>query len=248
MLKPYLIALIDMVDWAYWTNPDNITAYSTLALFVVTFFLVVVTALYVREVRNQAKDLKNQAGNLKRQADAMEAQSSLIRSQAEAMTRQAETMQDQSSLMLENMEYDRLIKRYDRVNKEMAQLIAQLYSRRKEANLFQLEKLTEKFKAAGANKYNEQHFYYVDFWESIEQKMYLNRSPEFGLMYHNYIINIVDYFVANDKGDDKKKKDLEDLFHKTRKPEFIREIEKRYLELLKELSEIEKELKILGNS
>jgi hypothetical protein len=152
-------------------------------------------------------------------------------------------MEKQSSLMLENMEYDRLSKKYDRVNKEMSQLIGPLYSKRKEANLFQLKKLIEKFEPAGANKYSEPHFYYVEFWESIEQNMYLNRSADFRLAYHNYLINITDYFQANDSGaDNTRKKDRENLFYKIRRPDLIKEIEKRYSELSNELNELEREL------
>lgn len=184
----------------------------------------------------------------------MEGQSNLIREQATTMLEQAATMkkqadamEKQSNLMFDNIKYDHLTKNYDRVNKEMTQLIAPLYSRRKESDLFQRRKLTEKFEGAGANKYKEDHIYYVNFWESIEQNMYLNRSPEFGLIYHNYMINIIDYYEANDKGDDKRKKDIENEFNRIRRPEFIKEIEKRYLELSKVLSEIEKELNDTGN-
>jgi hypothetical protein len=125
----------------------------------------------------------------------------------------------------------------------MEELVAPLYSKRKEANLFQLKGLTDKFEAAVYGKHSEPHFYYLDFWESIEQNMYLNRSADFRLAYHNYLINITDYFQANASGaDNKRKKDLEDLFYRTRKPDFIKEIEKRYLELSNELNDLESEI------
>jgi hypothetical protein len=274
-------------DWAYWTDPDTITAYSTFLLTLVTGALVLATWKYVKEVRGQAGDMKKQADAMKeqaeamksqartmdgqsgfiheqanamtRQADTLEGQSNLVREQAtamqsqantmleqaDAMKKQAEILEKQSNIMLENIEYDRLIKKYERVNREMTQLIARLYSRRSDASLFQLQKHNEKFKAAGYNQFNEQHFYFVDFWESIEQNMYLNRSSDFQFDYHNYMVTIDGYFDANDRGEsnDTKKK-IEDIFYKSNKPNFIRAIEKRYTELSDELKEIESELKI----
>lgn len=76
-----------MIDWAYWTNPNTITAYSTLLLMIVTGALVAVTWKYVSEVRGQAKDMRDQANAMKRQADAMDTQSNFIKRQSDAMTR-----------------------------------------------------------------------------------------------------------------------------------------------------------------
>ena len=237
---------------------------SSLIVAIGTAALAIYAALTFRGLKGQMILLMDQAASMKRQADAMDKQSKFIKDQSDAMRsqaktvdaqfdlireesatmkRQAQAMEGQSSLMLENMEYDRLVKKYERVQKELAQLIAPLYSRRKEANLFRLVNLTEKFKAAGYNKHSEPHFYYVDFWESIEQNLYLSRSFEFQFVYSNYIANIRDYFQANDSGaDNERKKDLEALFHKTRKPEFIRGIEKRHSELSNELKDLESEL------
>lgn len=228
---------------SYWISPDTITAYSTVCLAIITGALVLVTWKYVREVKGQAIFLTEQVNSIKRQAETMDSQFQVIREESATMKRQADAMEGQSSLMFKNMEYDRLVKKYERVNKELEQLIAPLYSRRKETNLFQLQNFTDKFKASGYNKYSESHFYYVDFWESIERNMYLNRSPDFELSFRNYFMCIVDYFQVNDSSaNNERKKELEDLFYKSKRPDFIGKIENRYSEISNELKDIENEL------
>jgi hypothetical protein len=236
---------------------------SSLIVAIGTAALAIYAAFTFKGLKDQMKLLLEQATSMKRQADAMEKQSifikeesdamvkqtrtmdaqfDIIREESDTMKRQADAMDGQSRLMLENMEYDRLVKKYERVNKEMTKLIAPLYARRNETNLFWLQNLTEKFSGTGYD-HDREHFYYVDFWESIEQNMYLNRSADFQLAFHNYLINIIDYIQAMDNDvDKKKKKDLKDLFFETRKPDLIREIEKRYFELSKELNDLESEL------
>ena len=263
--------------WAYWTSADTITAYSTLLLVIVTGILALVTWMYVREVKSQAgvinqqaNSMKDQADAMKRQADAMDEQSKFIRDQSGAMTsqaktmeaqfdiireesatmkRQADAMEGQSSLMVENMEYDRLVKKYERVNREMSLLIGPLYSRRSDINIFSL-----KYKRSGRiflsptsrvpdPSPNALIYDFVSFWDSIEQNMHLNGSYDFGFAFHNYSTNIIDYIQAKEnRADEKRIKDLEELFLKTRKPDFIREIEKRYAELSTELKDMESEL------
>jgi 5-carboxymethyl-2-hydroxymuconate isomerase len=62
-------------------------------------------------------------------------------------------------------------------------------------------------------------------------------------LFNNYSANVRDFFQSAEGGvDEKRKQDLEDLFNRTRKPEFISEIEKRHLELSNELKDIESEL------
>jgi hypothetical protein len=263
--------------WAYWTSLDTITAYSTLFLVIVTGILALVTWMYVREVKSQAATINQQAGSIKdladamkRQADTMAEQSKFIRDQSDAMTRQAETMESQfdiireesatmkrqadtmdgqSSLMHENMEYDRLAKKYDRVNQEIAKLIGPLYARRNDKNIFSLEYkrsgrifVSPTFKVPDPSP-DAKIYDFVSFWDSIDQNMYLNRSYEFECTFRNYSLNVVDYYQALESGaDEKRKKELDDLFNQTRKPDFIREIEKRYLELSNDLKDIESEL------
>ena len=176
-------------------------------------------------------------------------QMDLLNKQAVSMKRQADAMEGQSSLMFENMEYDRLAKKYDRVNKEISFLIGPLYARRRDANIFSL-----KYKRSGRislsptsrvpNPDPDALIYdFVSFWDSIEQNMYLNRSSEFQFVFRNYFLNLTDYFQAVESGADaERKKNLEDLFNGTRKPEFIKEIEKRYSELSNELNDLGSEL------
>lgn len=240
---------------SYWTSPDTITAYSTLFLVIVTGILALVTWMYVREVKSQAGIINQQAGSMKDQSDAMtrqaktmENQFDIIREESATMKRQADAMEGQSSLMLENMEYDRLVKKYERVNREMSLLIGPLYSRRNDPNIFSLKKRSGRISLAPTSRVpnpspNALIYDFVSFWDLIEQNMYLNRSYEFQFIFHNYSVNITDYFQAvESNADAERKKDLEDLFQKTRKPEFIKEIEKRYSELSNELMDSESEI------
>lgn len=228
-------------------------------------------------VKDQMDLIHKQSVDMKRQADAMEIQSTLIRSQSDAMVRQADaldrqssfvqdqsiamqsqamimksqsdSMEKQSNLMLENMEYDRLIKKYERVNREMVRLVGPLFERRNDQNIFSLKyKRSVRIEASPTARVpnpspNPFIYDFVSFWDSVEQNIYLNRSHNFEFSFNNYSMNAKDYAKVQESGaDEKRKKDLEDLFIRKIKPEFISEIEKRYLELSKELKDIESEI------
>jgi len=197
----------------------------------------------------QANIMDGQTNFVSDQATALQSQATTMLEQAAAMKNQADAMESQSSLMLDNMEYDRLVKKYERVNREMTQLVAPLFARRKDANIFSLKyKRSGRIFVSPTSRVPDPSpdaliYDFVSFWDSIEQNMYLNRSHEFQFFWHNYSINLIDYFEALESGADaERKKDLEELFHRTRKPDFIKEIEKRYLELSNELQSIESEL------
>lgn len=103
-------------------DPTEIIAYSAALAAIITAIATSVLAYYNRET------LKS-----------IESQVDLIREQASAMKDQVGAMEKQSSLMLENMEYDRVIKKYERVNMEMAQLVGPLFARRRDPNIFSLK-------------------------------------------------------------------------------------------------------------
>jgi hypothetical protein len=197
----------------------------------------------------QSKFIRDQSDAMTKQAKTMDAQFEIIREESATMKRQADAMEGQSGLMFENMKYDRLVKKYERVNREMTQLVGPLFARRLDANIFSLN-----YKRSGRiflsptsrvpNPGPDELIYdFVSFWDSIEQNMYLNRSAEFQFVFRNYSLNVTDYFQAVESGADaKRKKELQDLFYKTRKPDLIKELEKRYLELSNELKDIESEI------
>ncbi len=101
-------------------------------------------------MENQSKLIRDQSDAMARQADIMDGQTNFVRDQSVAMQNQASTMSKQadamkgqsdamrlqSGLMIENMNYDRLIRNYERINREMSLLIAPLYSRRKDPHIF----------------------------------------------------------------------------------------------------------------
>lgn len=279
---------ISVTGWAYWANPDTITAYSTLALFIVTVLLVIATALSVLEVRKQAKDLKNQSSDIKRQADAAEASINFVRSQSEALTKQARTMEsqfeiireesatmtrqanamegqsrtmleqasamkkqadameDQSYLMLENMEYDRLVRKYERVSKEMSSLVGPLYGRRKDAHIFSLTKYSQKVVPRGGwQSGNDQIFDFMSFWDLVDQNIYLNRSSNLKDAYMEFIVAKDEYYeLSAQVGKSGEAQALSDRFNKEIKIHLINLIEERYVELAGELRDIERELKV----
>jgi hypothetical protein len=49
-------------------------------------------------------------------------------------------------------------------------------------------------------------FDFVSFWDSIEQNIYLNRSPEFDLVFRNYSLIVTDYFQTVESGADAERK------------------------------------------
>jgi len=252
----------------YWDQAATIITAVIIALG--TAALAIYAALTFRAIKDQMKLLYDQSDAMKRQADANEVQSGFIRDQSNALKSQAETMESQfeiireesatmkrqadamegqANLMHESIEYDRLVKKYERANREISLLIGPLYARRNDANIFSLKcnrrgriSISPTMRTPDPSP-DALIYDFVTFWDSIEQNMYLNRSPEVQFAFRNYSLNVIDYFQAvESSADAERKKDLEDLFHKTRKPDLIREIEKRYLELSDELKSLESEL------
>jgi uncharacterized protein YoxC len=93
-------------------DSTEIIAYSAALAAILTAVATIALAYYNRET-------------LKR----VESQVDLIREQGSAMKDQVDVMEKQSSLMLENIEHDRLVKKYDRANREMTQLVGPLFAR-----------------------------------------------------------------------------------------------------------------------
>lgn len=202
-------------------------------------------------VKDQMNLINKQSADMKRQADAIESQSNFVHDQSIAMQDQAATMKSQSdsmekqsNLMLENMEYDRLVKKYERVSGEMVKLVGPLYARRKDANIFSLNKRSGRIFVSPTARVPDPNpnaliYDFVSFWDSIDQNMYLNRSRLFLDSFNNYNANINAYFESHEN----EKENLRNMFNE-RKETFSRDIERRYAELGKELNEIEEELKI----
>lgn len=146
-------------------------------------------------MENQFEIIREESATMTRQANAMEGQSSIIREQATAMKKQADAMREQSAFMVENMNYDRLVKRHERVGKEMSSLIGLLYSRRKDPHIFSLTRRSQRVVPSGA--WQSGHnliFDFVSFWDSIDQNMYLNRSIDLRDTYQKYNETIDEYF------------------------------------------------------
>jgi hypothetical protein len=206
---------IAMFEWSYWTSAETITAYSTLLLVLVTGALVLATWKYVKEVRGQATDMRDQAN---------------------AMKSQAETMEKQSRLMIENIEHDRLIRKYERLNKEITELVAPLLSKKDEYLIF-----------GSAGDYgssnldaNEKH---KVFWDNVKEKMYLADNALASEL-HNYFLAMETFKNSGyTNAYAERSEDAKNAF-KAEKDKLIRQIEISYADLLQNLHRTETELKI----
>lgn len=132
----------------------------------------------------QSNFIKGQSDAMARQADIMDGQTHFVRDQSAAMQNQANTMLTQadamkaqsdamklqSSLMIENMNYDRSVKNYERVSREMSLLVAPLYSRRKDPYIFSLTRRSQRVVPSGGWKSGEDIIFdFVSFWDSVEK-------------------------------------------------------------------------------
>ena len=241
---------------------------SSLIVAIGTVALAIYAGLTFRGLKSQMKLLLEQAESMKRQADAMDKQSKFIKDQSDAMTRQAKTMdaqfdiireesatmkrqadamEGQSSLMHENMEHDRLSKKYERLIKEMTLLIGPLYGRRKEDYIFEMVNRSQRYGTHIRDVQNAKHYDYVTFWDTVDQYMYLNQSSELSRAFGNYyeVLNNLFYFLEQ-----KMQPELEmnkKLFQNTTVPLLIKKIEERYDQLDREIKELEIKLKIGAN-
>ena len=200
-------------------------------------------------MENQFEIIRDESATMKRQADAMEKQSDTMLEQTCALKGQAEAMQKQLDIMLDNMEYDRLIKKYERVNKEMTLFIGLLYGRRNDPSIFSLRKLRPKvITHSRGTVLNQENYDFVSFWDSVEQNMFLNRSSEMKSALEKYKSNIWDYFELEGKPQNVERQTmLKNEFDVVNKPRLIEQIELRYNALIDELTEIEEKSKILEN-
>jgi uncharacterized protein YoxC len=105
----------------------------------------------------QADIMDGQTNFVRDQSSAIQSQANTMLEQATAMKSQADAMEKQSSLMLENMEYDHLTKKYERINKEIALLVGKLYGRRKDLFIFSLKQRSQRIKGCSGFNNFDQH-------------------------------------------------------------------------------------------
>lgn len=148
--------------------------------------------------------------------------------------RQADLMEKQSSLMHENMEYDRLMRRYDRLNKEIAELIGPLFSKKDNFLIFD---------SAGEYGSNTQYaIEYQMFWDNIREKIYLaNKDLNSGLQ--NYFLAIEKYKNSGYNQHAEHSNEAKDEF-KAEADRMIQQIEASYKNLQEKIRKVELELKI----
>jgi len=203
----------------------------------------------------QSSFIKSQSDAMIRQADIMDGQTNFVRDQSIAMQNQASTMLDQaeamkcqskamvlqSNIMIEKMNYEWLVKNYERVSKEMTLFIGPLYSRRKDHNIFSLSRPSQRVVPGGAwQSGTDLTFDFVSFWDSIDQNLYLNRSDDLKEAFLNYSKTIEEYFgLSKQAGKNQEQSDMAKKFNNDIKPKLIKSIEKRYDEVSDELKKME---------
>jgi hypothetical protein len=78
--------------------------------------------------------------------------------------------QNQASLMHENIEYDRLAKRYDRLNKEITELVGPLFSKKDSYVIFGSAGNYGSFSSGSESPHEKE---YQAFWDSVRKNIYL---------------------------------------------------------------------------
>ncbi len=205
----------------------------------------------------QSNFIRNQSDAMVRQADIMDGQTDFVRDQSIAMQKQASTMIEQASnikcqsdamglqsaIMIEKMNYEWLVKKHERVSREMSLFIGQLYSRRKDPHIFSLTKRSQRVVPGGGwRSENDLIFDFVSFWDLIDQNLYLNRSSDLKEAFLDYSKTVDEYFeLSKQAGKNQEQSEMAKKFNEDIKPKLIRLIEKRYEEVSDELKGIELE-------
>jgi len=163
-------------------------------------------------------------------------QMKLLYDQANAMKRQADIMEEQSKLMLADIEYDRLVKRYQRLREEMDKLVMPLYNRHD-------HDLTFRRHLSDRTSIDPKEHDYASFWDAIRQNAYLTQSPDLRLALSNYFQTLESLFSRTNEEWREKGATFEKIYDGSKK-ELIKNVEIRCRELEKEIIEVEKALKI----
>ncbi len=150
-----------------------------------------------------------------------------------ATSKYANLVESQNQMMSENRDHGLLVKKYNRMLDEMNNLVAHLYASRNNQNIFAPIKIISNVGTVNG-KVNPASYENYIFWENIEKNMYLNQSSELKDRLDEYL-NSLTY-----KSDPKKMQPIIENLVET--------IERRHLELTKQILEIENDLKISGFS
>lgn len=144
----------------------------------------------------------------------------------------------QASLMRENMDYDRLTKRYDRLNKEIAELVGPLISQKDRYVIFES---AGEFNSAAHGLETPYDKEYRAFWNNIRKNIYL-ADKDLSIELQNYFLAI-EKFKNSNQGLYGKSQEVKDEFIMEKK-KLIQQIEISYKRLQREISDVETKLKI----
>ena len=153
-------------------------------------------------------------------------------------------METQSKIMLENAEYDRLSRRLERLNKEMALLVGPLYVRRNETGIFKMVDRSERYSYHVKDVLNAMHYDYITFWEAIDLHLYLNQSSELRRALNNYSQAISNNFYFIEQNNQQEVDRNKEIFQNKTVPFLIKKIEERYDQLDKDIKDLEDRLNI----
>jgi len=151
----------------------------------------------------------------------------------QATAKYASLVREQNQMMDKNRTHDFQVKKYNRMLDEMKYLIAPLYTSRRNPNIFAPIKIISNVGTVDGKIHRPSYENYI-FWENIEKNIYLNQSIELKDCIDKYLNSLTI------KSDPQKMQPIID--------ELVNAIEHRYLELSKQVQEIENDLNIIGYS
>lgn len=178
---------------------------------------------------------------------------------------QNKIMEKQNEMMDENRKHELLVKKYNRMLDEMKYLVAPLYARRNDPQIFTLREFDSKIKYAnlyssiGEDPINREFY---EFWENVYRNLYLNQSSSLLRHFNKYSQSILNFYKFeaensefrglygsgySDETLNEKQKMISDEFEFNREI-FINIIEHRYNKLSIQISMIEKDLNISASS
>jgi len=200
---------------------------TAVVLAIFTIKLYHATARYADLVDSQNAIMKDQNGILDEQNKKVELQNLI--------------MKYQNQLNSEKKDHDVLVMKYNRMLDEMDNLVAPLFARRYDEQIFSMKKFDSKIKFKnfrGRVDENPIDREFYEFWENIVRYSYLDQSSYLLTHINKYKQSIKNLIESEGKLEEKQRKFEED------KEEFIYIVEHRYSELMEQIKITANKLKL----
>lgn len=175
----------------------------------------------------------------------------------DATNRYADLADNQTRIMKENSEYEALFRKYNRLMREMDNLIAPLYSQNRDQQIFVIHMPKHKIGKVLGNT-DEVNYQTYSFWENIRHNIFLNQSIDLDMALNNYFAAIDKFREFNDQKLKNKEltreqherlnyqiEEVSKNFQDYRKKLFD-VIDERYKQIEDEIAKLENDLKLSG--